>query len=110
MNEYPLFTLEIIGNTDSKGANDYNQILSEKRVGTVKDYLLKRGIAEDRLIHSAVGELNPIAININPDGSDNPQGRKYNRRVDINVHKSEYEYILKEILKIPEHLKLLKKQ
>ncbi|MES1243104.1 MAG: OmpA family protein [Acidobacteriota bacterium] len=73
----------IEGHTDSKGADDYNQTLSEKRARTVKDWLAAQGaVASSTTIHGW-GERKPIAPNAKPDGSDDPQGRQKNRRVEV---------------------------
>lgn len=73
----------IEGHTDAKGADDYNQTLSEKRARTVKDWLVAKGaVAAATPIHGW-GERKPVAPNTKPDGSDDPQGRQKNRRVEV---------------------------
>lgn len=73
----------IIGHTDSKGSKSYNQALSNKRAKTTYNYLITNGISKSRLKYKGMGSLNPIAPNINIDGSDNPDGRALNRRVEL---------------------------
>lgn len=76
----------IEGHTDGKGATDYNQRLSERRAAAVKDWLVKVGkIPASRLTAKGLGMKQPIAPNANPDGSDNPDGRTKNRRVEIRI-------------------------
>ncbi len=76
----------IEGHTDSKGTNEYNQRLSEKRAFAVKRWLVeKHGIAASRIEAKGWGETKPVAPNTNPDGSDNPAGRAMNRRVVITI-------------------------
>ena len=77
------------GHTDGKGNADYNQKLSERRANSVKDWLLKQGgIPASRLVARGFGMTKPIAPNTKPDGSDDPDGRQKNRRVEIRVKKS----------------------
>jgi outer membrane protein OmpA-like peptidoglycan-associated protein/tetratricopeptide (TPR) repeat protein len=81
--KYPDIVLKIEGYADALGSDNYNQILSEKRAQAVAQYLIKSQIDKSRLKIVGNGEKDPVALNINPDGSDNPEGRKYNRRVII---------------------------
>jgi outer membrane protein OmpA-like peptidoglycan-associated protein len=79
----------IEGHTDGKGNADYNQKLSERRAAAVKDWLVNEGrIAAARLSAKGLGMKQPIAPNVNKDGSDNPEGRAKNRRVEIRVQRS----------------------
>lgn len=72
----------VTGYTDSVGSNGYNLSLSRRRAAAVRGYL--RGKV-GKLHYTAVGrgEKNPVAANKKPDGSDNPAGRRKNRRVVI---------------------------
>ncbi len=72
--------INVIGYTDSKGTEAYNQSLSERRARAVKDYLVKQGIASDRIAVEGRGESGEIAPNVTPSGKDNPAGRAKNRR------------------------------
>ncbi len=72
--------VEIQGNTDSKGTDDYNMALGMRRAESVKAYLGTQGISGDRVSTRSLGESQPVAENkIN--GKDNPEGRALNRRV-----------------------------
>lgn len=73
----------IEGHTDAKGADDYNQTLSEKRARTVKDWLVAKGAVASSTPIQGWGERKPVAPNTKPDGSDDPQGRQKNRRVEV---------------------------
>ncbi|HET8750231.1 MAG TPA: OmpA family protein [Sphingomicrobium sp.] len=73
------------GSSDSGGSDHDNFIVSRKRAEAVAAYLEEKGIAPDRLTIIALGEGRPVAPNVNLDGSDNPEGRARNRRVDIAV-------------------------
>jgi len=88
LREYPSAPVLIEGHTDSKGADAYNQTLSEKRAASVKDWLVENaGIDPARLSTRGWGETKPVAPNTKPDGSDDPEGRQKNRRVEILVKK-----------------------
>ena len=105
MMQHPELHIEVTGHTDSKGNADYNLKLSVKRANSVIEYLVNKGIARSRFLSKGVGELNNIAINQNPDGSDNPEGRKRNRNVSIKILKSVNQNIVVEPIQIPNHLK-----
>lgn len=76
----------VVGHTDSIGSEEANQSLSEERAQSVVDVLVsEHGIPEGRLAAEGRGESEPVAENVNPDGSDNPEGRQLNRRVEIVV-------------------------
>ncbi|PZD70737.1 OmpA family protein [Acaryochloris thomasi RCC1774] len=79
--------IQIEGHTDSKGEEAYNQPLSERRAQAVADWLTSQGIGSDRLRSSGLGESKPVAENTNADGSDNPEGRQQNRRVEVIIQR-----------------------
>jgi len=79
--------VELSGHTDSKGSNDYNQKLAERRAQAVVKYLIDKGISNDRLVAIGYGESRPAAPNSMPDGSDNPAGRQLNRRTELKLLK-----------------------
>ncbi len=85
MTENPEIIAEISSHTDSKGTDDYNNELSQKRAESVVNYLISKDISPDRLKAKGYGETIPIAPNKNPDGSDNPEGRQKNRRTEFRV-------------------------
>jgi len=85
LKENPRIMVEIGAHTDSKGADELNMKLSEKRAKSIAKYLQSKGIEEGRLAGVGYGETMPIAPNSNPDGTDNPEGRAKNRRVDFKV-------------------------
>ncbi|PJK03782.1 hypothetical protein CO612_08685 [Lysobacteraceae bacterium NML71-0210] len=75
--------MEVRGHTDSKGSDDYNQGLSERRANAVATALRQRGVTA-QMSARGLGEREPVAANqIN--GQDNPSGRQLNRRVEIFV-------------------------
>ena len=75
--------INIYGHTDSKGADAYNQTLSEKRADAVKTYLVSKGIVSSRLFAMGLGETQPIATN------DTDAGRAQNRRVEFAITANE---------------------
>ncbi|HEX7968418.1 MAG TPA: OmpA family protein [Stellaceae bacterium] len=78
----------IEGYTDSKGSDAYNQKLSERRADAVKQWLAqKEGLSNARMTTQGLGAKRPVAANTEPDGSDNPDGRQKNRRVEIVLAK-----------------------
>lgn len=79
LNEVPTMKIEISGHTDAKGAADYNQKLSQSRAKAVVDYLVKAGIAADRLTFAGYGKDQPIATN------DTDEGRQLNRRTEFKI-------------------------
>ena len=75
----PESRMAVEGFTDSQGAAAYNQDLSQKRAQSVRDYLVSRGIASDRITAEGFGLNRAIADN------HTPEGRANNRRVEIVV-------------------------
>jgi outer membrane protein OmpA-like peptidoglycan-associated protein len=76
--------LHVRGYTDSKGSDEYNFVLSQKRAGAVCDWL-KRENAADFTLCIGRGEEEPLLPNDNADGSDSPVNRQLNRRVTLSV-------------------------
>jgi flagellar motor protein MotB len=74
----------IEGYTDAKGTPAYNQRLSERRAAAVYGWLKAHGDLENVDLHVVgYGAAKPRAPNLKPDGSDDPEGRAHNRRVEI---------------------------
>lgn len=77
-------TVTIEGHTDGKGAPSYNQKLSERRAASVQQWLKARAsLTKVRFANKGFGASKPVAPNAKPDGSDDPDGRQKNRRVEI---------------------------
>lgn len=79
MRDYPEHAVRIEGHTDAAGSDETNQSLSERRAQSVRDALLARGLAAERIATLGYGEAQPIA------GNDTAAGRQQNRRVEIVV-------------------------
>lgn len=79
--------VRIEGHTDAKGSDAYNQKLSVRRADSVKTWFVSHGLHE-RFATAGFGAKKPVAPNAKPDGSDDPEGRAKNRRVEIVVKKS----------------------
>jgi outer membrane protein OmpA-like peptidoglycan-associated protein len=67
------------GHTDSQGKESDNNELGGKRAQAVRDYLVSRGVASDKISSVGIGQSRPIADN------KTPEGRAQNRRVEIIV-------------------------
>jgi len=88
LSQFPESKVTIEGYTDSKGTTAVNLQLSRERASAVRDWLIKNGnITAANITAKGFGEENPVAPNKMPDGSDNPAGRAFNRRVSIIVEK-----------------------
>ncbi|MFT5645646.1 MAG: outer membrane protein OmpA-like peptidoglycan-associated protein [Aureispira sp.] len=85
LTENPEMVVEVRGHTDAKGSDQYNMNLSNKRSNAAIDFLTKKGIDKNRLQPKSIGEVEPAAENEKTDGSDNPEGRALNRRVEFKI-------------------------
>ena len=86
---YPQASVVVEGHSDGKGAEAYNQALSEKRAASVAQWLVANGGVSAQQLHTrGWGKTKPIVPNSRPDGSDDPAGRATNRRVEITIVKS----------------------
>jgi outer membrane protein OmpA-like peptidoglycan-associated protein len=76
--------VRIEGHTDSKGSPSYNQKLSEGRADSVRNWLVQReGLTAVKFMTQGLGATRPKVSNTKPDGSDDPDARQVNRRVEI---------------------------
>jgi outer membrane protein OmpA-like peptidoglycan-associated protein len=85
LNDNPEIKIEMGSHTDSAASNEYNIALSQRRAESTVAYLIRKGIATERLVAKGYGEEVPIARNTNPDGTDNPEGRQRNRRTEFRI-------------------------
>ena len=79
LQQNPTMRLQIEGHTCNIGTNEYNQALGERRAGSVRDYLISRGIAADRLSTVSYGEDRPKHDNMSE------VTRRLNRRAALIV-------------------------
>lgn len=79
MTKKQTLVIEIAGHTDNTGNADSNQKLSESRANVVRDYLLKKGIAAERVVAHGYGDTQPVAEN------STPEGRQKNRRTEVRI-------------------------
>ena len=76
-----VISIEIAGHTDNVGTADNNLMLSQDRANTVRDYLIKKGIDENRVIAKGYGDTQPLASN------DSDAGKQKNRRTEVRLIK-----------------------
>lgn len=80
MKAHPEYSLSIFGHTDNVGGDDMNMDLSNRRAGSVRNYLLEHGVSADRIVETkGYGETSPVATN------ETVEGRTKNRRVEFKV-------------------------
>jgi outer membrane protein OmpA-like peptidoglycan-associated protein len=79
LQQYPNTTVEVIGHTDNTGSAAYNQDLSARRAQAVAGVLLEAGVSPARVRSFGLGEDQPVASNLTP------EGRAQNRRVEVII-------------------------
>lgn len=79
LRERPNRQLLVEGHTDNVGTFEYNQALSERRAASVKNALVERGVASDRIVTIGYSKKYPVASN------DTEGGRQQNRRVEVVI-------------------------
>jgi len=77
---HPGLNLQIEGHTDSVGADEFNQQLSERRADSVRDFLAEQGVPASSITAKGFGKTQPVASN------DTAEGRQRNRRVELVVN------------------------
>lgn len=88
LNGNSMYHVEFKGHTDAVGSPEFNQALSERRSETAKNYVVGKGVIDSRMTTSSYGMENPIAKNLK-NGKDCPEGRKFNRRVELFITDAE---------------------
>ena len=79
LQKYDTVKVEISGHTDNVGGLEYNDKLSQARADAVRNYLIKKGIAENRITAAGYGYSRPRADN------KTDKGRAMNRRIEISI-------------------------
>lgn len=82
LKENPAIEIEMSAHTDSRGTDEYNFILSDRRARSVMEYIISQGISRDRITSHGYGESKPVATN------DTDEGRQLNRRVEFKIMKN----------------------
>ena len=82
LNENPAIEIEMSAHTDSHGSDEYNFVLSDNRAKSVREYILSKGIAPERIISKGYGETKPEVPN------DTDENRQLNRRVEFTILKN----------------------
>jgi OOP family OmpA-OmpF porin len=96
--------VQINGYADSRGNDNYNMKLSLARARAVEEYLRNSNVHTGAISVNAYGEKAPVALNTNTDGTDNPLGRSYNRRVELVITKTPAAVITIRYNDVPEDL------
>ena len=91
MKDNPGAKIEIGGHTDFVGTEEYNIVLSGRRAMAIKNYLVERGVKQDKVEIKKYGESAPIASN------NSNSTRKYNRRIEFKVLEQGSEKYLKVV-------------
>lgn len=71
--------IEVSGHTDDRGSYEHNLELSHKRAGSVRDYLIKKGVSPDRMLYKGYADTRPV------DTNSTEEGRANNRRTEIQI-------------------------
>ncbi len=79
LKNHPETMVKIEGHTDSRGSEDYNIGLSQRRAESVRDFLVSNGIAPERITAQGMGKSYPVATN------STAAGRQQNRRVEVTI-------------------------
>lgn len=83
--QYDWRDVAVEGHADAIGSQKFNLDLSARRARSVARELVFSGVKKERIIIGNFGKSRPIAPNSNPDGTDNPEGRARNRRVEVYI-------------------------
>ena len=84
--EFDKTSVSVYGHADARGADDYNQQLSQERALSVSNYLSSQGVAGQRLNAVGFGESRPVADN------STESGQAANRRVEIVIDPIDSEF------------------
>jgi len=101
MRTFPELTVTITGYTDSK---EDNEGIADKRVLHALNFLISHEVSSNRITTKALFKTGYIATNENQDGSDNTEGRKYNRRVGFLFNNVSERLILTYAKEVPQNL------
>jgi outer membrane protein OmpA-like peptidoglycan-associated protein len=102
---YPDVKLNVNGYADALGGSNYNLKLSMLRANSVAEYIKSKLPLPAKISVEAYGELNPVAVNSNPDGTDNIIGRSFNRRVEIVLSNLPGHVVVIPVNEVPEMMR-----
>ena len=88
MEDNPGMVIEIGTHTDIRGNSEYNRDLSQKRADSAKEFMVKNGIAENRVVAKGYGESRPI-VECETEESCSEEDHEWNRRCELIVVKWE---------------------
>ncbi|MCZ2442425.1 MAG: OmpA family protein [Flavobacteriales bacterium] len=83
----PKYNVLLEGHTDFISSDGFNMTLSRNRVNATANWLIQHGINSGRIQKKWYGKTQPAVSNTNTDGTDNPDNRQKNRRVEITILK-----------------------
>jgi outer membrane protein OmpA-like peptidoglycan-associated protein len=89
--QYRFRKISVEGHTDAVGSREYNRELSRRRAESVARELVFSGVSKERTTVREFGETKPLVPNKHLDGTDNPEGRMRNRRVELFIENIESE-------------------
>jgi outer membrane protein OmpA-like peptidoglycan-associated protein/tetratricopeptide (TPR) repeat protein len=104
ISRYPGLEIQINGYADSRGNDNYNVALSLARARVVEEYIKKSNVFTGKISVNAFGEKEPVALNSNANGTDNPLGRSYNRRVELMITRTPVEVMTIRFNDVPADL------
>jgi peptidoglycan-associated lipoprotein len=78
--KYPAVTVQVAGNCDDRGTEEYNLALGQRRANAARDYLVAKGVAATRVTTISYGKDRPTAL------GDNEQAWSQNRNAITSVH------------------------
>ena len=94
MTRNPNFVVQLESHTDTRGKSEYNQSLSQRRAETCVNYLISRGIAQDRLVARGIGENQPIIsdkqISSMATEEEQEKAHQVNRRTIFKILRFDY--------------------
>ncbi|MBL4624032.1 MAG: OmpA family protein [Flavobacteriales bacterium] len=84
LNKYSHIKVEISAHTDCRGSDSYNEVLSDKRAKSARDYLIAKGINLDRMVAKGYGEYK-LANECTDNAKCSEKEHQYNRRMEMLI-------------------------
>ncbi len=105
LKKYGISKIELFGYSDSKGLPNYNLKLSTKRANRILNFFIENGISNKILTAKGFGSAKFVSKNSNTDGTDNPNGRAFNRRVEMVITPALMNVIIDKKNSVPRELR-----